>query len=318
MPDQQTQTKEKELPYADLETKKRAIQDLMGFVLGNNAAKLTVDENDNINLKTNYAPTAARNLQAQIQATEQAGLPSYGGIDPEMVLQLMGQRSAQDARFAQSTPNDMQGIYQGALARQAMGADSRQLRDIAAKFASQLVGGDISSDLQSQQDAAAMDRLDKQVKAQEAVAKIGAGGKDPAAIQRADEIAAMVYDKTGDVATAKKAKLDYLQGNITNAQLETTLIKSMLSGSSAILWTPERASKMAKDIVKELRKGEETAAPKFGDLSLQSSHSTSESGSKMIPVKVGDTFQGGKVIRVGATTVTVEKDGKWRTYPIER
>ena len=85
---------------------------IVPLVLGNRAAKLTIDENDNINFKTDYAKA----LEAQTKATEQSGLPTYGGIDPEMVLQLMGQRAQQDQQFRREPFDIAQGQYQAALA----------------------------------------------------------------------------------------------------------------------------------------------------------------------------------------------------------
>lgn len=127
-----------EAPMADKATQVRMMRELLPFIMGANT-KFTVDENNNINLKTNYAPTQARNLQAQTQATEQAGLPSYGGIDPEMVMQLMGQRGKQDAMMAGQTAQDMSGMYQGALTQQALGAPQRQEQDIRTKLVMQLL-----------------------------------------------------------------------------------------------------------------------------------------------------------------------------------
>jgi len=134
MPEEQTRAKE--LPQADLALKNRQMQEMLRFALGNPAAKLTLDENDNINLKTNYAPTMARNLEAQTQATQQAGLPSYGGIDPEMVMQLMKQRGQQDAQMAGQTGRDMQGMYQGALAQQAMQQPQLKVAEMIQRMAS--------------------------------------------------------------------------------------------------------------------------------------------------------------------------------------
>ena len=128
------QTKVDDRPQATMQDKQNTVQELLRFALGNNAAKLTVDEDDNISLKTNYAPTQARNLEAQTQATQQAGLPSYGGIDAKDVLALMGQRGQQDARMAGQTGRDMQGMYQGALTQQILGDPQRREQDIRANL----------------------------------------------------------------------------------------------------------------------------------------------------------------------------------------
>jgi len=73
-------------------------------------------------------------MEAQTQATEKAGLPSYGGIDADMVLKLMGQRGAQDAQMAGQTGRDMQGMYQGALTQQLLGDPQRREQDIRANL----------------------------------------------------------------------------------------------------------------------------------------------------------------------------------------
>ena len=125
---------------ADPGMQSRMIQELLPFIMGKNT-KFTVDENNDINLKTNYAQTQAKNLGAQTQATEQAGLPSYGGIDADMVLKLMGQRGQQDAQMAGQTGRDMQGMYQGALTQQILGDPQRREQDIRAKLAMQMLAG---------------------------------------------------------------------------------------------------------------------------------------------------------------------------------
>ena len=172
---------------ADPGMQARMMQELLPFIMGKNT-KFTVDENNDINLKTNYAQTQAKNLGAQTQATEKAGLPSYGGIDADMVLKLMGQRGQQDAQMAGQTGRDMQGMYQGALTQQILGDPQRREQDIRAKLAIQMLRDQASMgvtnqrgtndmNVQGARDKAAMERVIAQNKSRENIAKLGGSGK---------------------------------------------------------------------------------------------------------------------------------------------
>jgi hypothetical protein len=97
-------------------------------VLGDKTAQLSIGANDEV--KTTYAA----NLEAQNQATEQSGLPSYGGIDAQNVMQLMQQRAVQDQQMRQAPLDLSQMNYQGALAGQARAQPQMKLMDMAMRM----------------------------------------------------------------------------------------------------------------------------------------------------------------------------------------
>jgi hypothetical protein len=168
-----TQPKEDNRPRADLTTKYNTFQDMLKFAFGNNAAKLILDEDDNVSLKTNYAPSIA----AQVQATETAGLPSYAGIDAKDVIMLSAQQGKQNELLRQQSMDPSQVQYLGAMTQQLQAQPQLKMADMALRFEQALRGQDASSALQTQSDEAAMSRLKKKLTGAETVANIGAGEK---------------------------------------------------------------------------------------------------------------------------------------------
>jgi hypothetical protein len=100
-------------------------------VLGDQTATLKIGPDDTVT--TTYA-AMKDNLGAQTQATEQAGVPSYGGIDAKNVMELMRERALQDQQMRQY-PVDMSQInYQSALAGQAQQQPQLKMADMKARF----------------------------------------------------------------------------------------------------------------------------------------------------------------------------------------
>jgi len=107
------------------------VMQAMMRALGDKNVKLELGEDDT--LKTTYRPML-QNLQAQAQASEGAGLPSYEGIDAQNVMQLMAQRTAQDQQFRQQPLDLSQMNYQGALASQARAQPGMKMMDMLRQF----------------------------------------------------------------------------------------------------------------------------------------------------------------------------------------
>jgi hypothetical protein len=195
----------------------KTVMQTMMRALGDSNVKLELGEDDT--LKTTYKPML-ENIQAQTQATEQAGLPSYEGIDPQLVLGLMKQRAVQDQQFRRQ-PMDMNEM----LYRNRVGAAQNPLYNIfntAQKQAGmdrrQETSDRMATGRQYIKDEAAGGRNKAQIAGREKVANIyaearsKAGGKQPSLLDLTDALNVSMFDKKGMYTPPAPGEIDVLDG----------------------------------------------------------------------------------------------------------
>jgi len=218
-------------------------------VLGDSTATLKIGPDDSVT--TTYA-AMKDNLQAQTQATKQAGMPSYGGINAENVMQLMKQRSLQDQQFRQQPMDMSQMAYQNALAGQARVQPQMKMADMAMRFmqgaeAQDTALGVAGINANSRQAVAS-------AKAQSALTlkKLEIEGRLPAAaIQEANAIAQQVKATGGSDEEALTARMNSLQGNPTVEQILGKAIVSAAGGTAGLGgMVPEIAAQVKDQYVK--------------------------------------------------------------------
>ena len=167
------------------------------------------------------------NLRAQTQATEQVGLPSYGGIDAKDVMELMRQRTIQDQQMRQQ-PLDMNTLLSGLAQRQYQGQMGQAAMDAPGHQMDRLqVAEQGMNDRQSARDMMttgreyirqdAMNSRDRKNRAsREKIAKIvaqsRATGREPSLLELNDAFSVATTNKNGESIQPSSGEMDVLDG----------------------------------------------------------------------------------------------------------
>jgi hypothetical protein len=195
-------------------TKRRAASMLMQ-VLGDKTASLKISPNDD--LIATYAPIQ-QNLQASTEASAEAGMPNFEGIDPELVLGLMKQRAVQDQQFRQGPMDANEMLY-----RNRVGAAQNPLYNILNTFQKQTAMDErqAASDRMATGrkyigEEASTSRNNARIASQERIAKIyadargQAGGKQPSLLQLNNALNVSQFDKDGNYKPPNPGEMDTL------------------------------------------------------------------------------------------------------------